>query len=128
MISDNYFCRLTTITLAGSARPDGVCKASAPGGVDGAVVGVVEGGPRAPLTLVADAFYACRMLSLGLLASGSHLVSRVRKNAVVYRLVQRHPRRRGRPRFYGSKIRLRSLFDDPSAGSKPRAPSTGSAA
>jgi len=68
-----------------------------------------------PVTLVADAFYACRTLGLGLLASGSHLVSRVRKNAVAYRPVNRHPHRPGRPRFYGTKIRLRSLFDDPSA-------------
>ena len=39
----------------------------------------------------------------------------MRKNAVAYRPVNRHPHRRGRPRFYGTKIRLRSLFDDPSA-------------
>jgi len=70
-------------------------------------------GMSEPVTLVADAFYACRTLGLGLLASGSHLVSRVRKNAVAYRPVERHPRRRGRPRLYGAKIRLRSLFDDP---------------
>jgi len=75
-----------------------------------------------PVTLVADAFYACRTLGLGLLASGSHLVSRVRKNAVAYRPVQRHPRRRGRPRFYGAKIRLRSLFDDPSAWLQAESP------
>jgi hypothetical protein len=66
-----------------------------------------------PVTLVADAFYACRTLGLPLLSSGSHLVSRVRKNAVAYRPAERHhPRRRGRPRLYGAKIRLRSLFDD----------------
>lgn len=41
-------------------------------------------GIREPVTLVADAFYACRTLGLGLLASGSHLVSRVRNNAVAY--------------------------------------------
>lgn len=72
-------------------------------------LGIIE-----PVTLVADAFYACRTLGLGLLACGSHLVSRVRSNAVAYRPVQRHPRRRGRPRLYGTKVRLRSLFDDPS--------------
>jgi hypothetical protein len=55
-----------------------------------------------PVTLVADAFYACRTLALPLLSSGSHLVSRVRKNAVAYHPAQpHHPRRRGRPRLYG---------------------------
>jgi hypothetical protein len=64
-----------------------------------------------PVTLVADAFYACRTLALPLLSSGSHLVSRVRKNAVAYHPAQpHHPRRRGRPRLYGDKILLRSLF------------------
>jgi len=69
-----------------------------------------------PVTLVADAFYACRTLGLPLLSSGSHLVSRVRKNAVAFRPAeQHHPRRRGRPRLYGAKIRLRSMFDDSAA-------------
>ena len=30
MISDNYFCRSTTITFAGRVRPDGVCEAFGP--------------------------------------------------------------------------------------------------
>jgi len=76
-----------------------------------------------PVTLVADAFYACRTLGLPLLASGSHLVSRVRKNAVAYHPAQpHHPRRRGRPRLYGDKILLRSLFDDPAAWLKADSP------
>lgn len=65
-----------------------------------------------PITLVADAYYACRAVALGLLASGSHLVSRVRVNAVAYRLAKPpRKRRRGRPRMYGKKLKLRSLFN-----------------
>jgi hypothetical protein len=67
-----------------------------------------------PFYLVADAYYACRTVALGLVASGCHLVSRLRKNAVAY-----HPappptgkRKRGRPRLYGLKVRLSSLFEN----------------
>lgn len=69
-----------------------------------------------PVTLVADAYYACRPLALKLLDSGSHLVSRVRKNAVAFHLPKApRKKKRGRPRFYGKKISLQSLFDDTSA-------------
>lgn len=67
-----------------------------------------------PVYLVADAYYACRTLALGLAGSGSHLVSRLRKNAVAYQPVPPLPgkRKRGRPRLYGLKVRLSSLFDN----------------
>jgi hypothetical protein len=66
--------------------------------------------------LVADAYYACRTVALGLVASGSHLVSRLRKNAVAYQPVSppSGKRKRGRPRLYGLKIRLSSLFENSS--------------
>jgi DDE superfamily endonuclease len=65
--------------------------------------------------LVADAYYACRIMVLGLTAAGSHLISRLRKNAVAYEPVPTSSakRKRGRPKLYGPKIRLFSLFDDP---------------
>ena len=66
------------------------------------------------VTLVADAYYACRSVSRGLVARGSHLISRVRSNAIAYWPAQPpDKRRRGRPRLYGCKLKLRTLFDDP---------------
>ena len=64
--------------------------------------------------LVADAYYACRTIALGLVASGSHLVSRLRKNAVAYEPVapSSGKRKRGRPKLYGRKLRLFSFFDN----------------
>ena len=68
--------------------------------------------------LVADAYYACRTMALGLVDAGSHLISRLRKNAVAYESVPKSSakRKRGRPRLYGRKIRLFSLFDDSKDG------------
>jgi len=67
-----------------------------------------------PVYLVADAYYACRSIALGLTAAGSHLISRLRKNAVAYEPVPQTgaKRKRGRPKLYGRKIRLFSLFDN----------------
>jgi hypothetical protein len=67
-----------------------------------------------PIYLVVDAYYACRTVALGLVRSGSHLVSRLRKNAVAYHPVPTPPgkRKRGRPRLYGLKVRLSSLFEN----------------
>lgn len=67
-----------------------------------------------PVYLVADAYYACRTIALGLVASGSHLISRLRKNAVAYEPAPAvsGKRKRGRPRLYGRKLRLFSLFDN----------------
>jgi hypothetical protein len=66
-----------------------------------------------PFYFVADAYYACRSVAQRLQASGSHLVSRVRRNTVAY-----HPapaltarRQRGRPRVYGKKVKLWQYFD-----------------
>jgi len=72
-------------------------------------------GIREPVYLVADAYYACRTIALGLVASGSDLLSRLRKNSVAYQPVPSiaGKRKRGRPRLYGLKIRLFSLFDNP---------------
>jgi len=70
----------------------------------------------APFYFVADAYYASRKIALPLLAAGNHLVTRVRSNAVAY-LSAPTPkcRKRGRPKLYGAKIALKSLFDEPDA-------------
>jgi hypothetical protein len=61
---------------------------------------------------VADAYYASRKVALPLLNAGHHLVTRVRHSAVGY-LPAPVPetRKRGRPRLYGDKVRLKTLFD-----------------
>ena len=66
-----------------------------------------------PVYLVADAYYACRTMALGLVQSGSHLVSRLRKTCVAFEPVPppEGKRKRGRPRLYGCKIHLFTLFD-----------------
>ncbi len=70
---------------------------------------------------VADAYYASGKVIRGLLREGNHLVTRAKSNAVAY-----HPapvprvRKRGRPKKYGRKVALRSLFaDKPAMQSAP---------
>ena len=72
-----------------------------------AIVGIEE-----PYYFVADKYYVCRKIARGLLAQGNHLVVCVKSNAVawmpyVHKGEHRGP---GRPRIYGKKIKLRSLF------------------
>lgn len=68
----------------------------------------------APYYFVADAYYASRKIALPLLRLGHHLITRVKNNAVAYfpAPVPERPKR-GRPKQYGEKCRLKSLFDDP---------------
>ena len=69
-----------------------------------------------PFYFLADAYYATGKIVSGLLKQGNHLVTRVKSNAVGFtRYEQRGPQKRGRPRLYGKKVRLRSLLDDPKA-------------
>lgn len=65
-----------------------------------------------PCYFVADAYYACRTTIRSLLISGKdHLISRVRSNAVAYFPPKpSRTKRLGRPRKYGKKIKLRTLF------------------
>ncbi|MBD3243410.1 MAG: transposase [Chitinivibrionales bacterium] len=75
-----------------------------------------------PCYFVADAYYAARQTIRDTLAAGHHLVTRVKMNAVAYALpIPPRKRGRGRPRKYGRKIRLRTLFDD--SGDMLEAPS-----
>lgn len=66
-----------------------------------------------PYILVADAYYASGVIIKGLLKNGNHLVTRMRSNSVAHALpAQNGPRKRGRPKTYGKKIKLASLFDN----------------
>ena len=63
-----------------------------------------------------DRYYACRKIIKPLLQRGQHVISRVKSNAVAY-----HPahqpedkRKRGRPKLYGEKVKLRSMLTDKS--------------
>jgi hypothetical protein len=66
--------------------------------------------------LVADAYYASGKLIAQLLGNGHQLVTRAKNNAVAY-LPAPTPghRRRGRPRIYGEKVRLKELAQDDAA-------------
>lgn len=66
-----------------------------------------------PFYLVADAYYACHQVALGLIQGGSHLISRLKKNSVAFDPVASPvKRKRGRPRLYGRKRKLFDFFDD----------------
>jgi DDE superfamily endonuclease len=64
---------------------------------------------------VADAYYAAGKIVKGLLKEGHHLVSRVRSNAVAYAPAepQTGKKKRGAPKRYGKKIKVKSLLSDP---------------
>jgi hypothetical protein len=68
-----------------------------------------------PIYLVADAYYACQQIALRLQRTDSHLISRVRRSTAAHQPapVERGPRKRGRPRRYGQKVKLWTLFDSP---------------
>jgi len=67
-----------------------------------------------PFYFVADTYYAAGKIVHGLLKQGNHLVTRVRSNAVAYLAAQaiNGRRKRGRPKRYGQKIKLRSLLSN----------------
>ena len=71
---------------------------------------------------VADAFYTNQKIIKGLVDDGNHLVTRIKNNAVGYRIPKpcRH-RKRGRPPNYGERVPLASLRY--SAGPFHKAPS-----
>ena len=68
-----------------------------------------------PFYFIADAYYATRKIAQKLLHKGNHLISRVKSNAVAYQPAPQTPgpRKRGRPRTYGKKIKLKTLLNDP---------------
>jgi hypothetical protein len=63
--------------------------------------------------LIADAYYASRKVATPLLEQGHHRVSRLRSTATACEpAAPSATRRRGRPKRYGRKIKLRELFRD----------------
>ncbi len=71
---------------------------------------------EAPAILVADAYYANRKVMLPLVEAGHHLVTRARKNTVAWRTPTSPAKpKRGRPKLYGDKVKLRDLFNDKEA-------------
>ena len=76
-----------------------------------------------PFYFVADAYYASQKIINGLLDQGNHLVTRVKSNAVAY-IPYHHcgSIKRGRPRVYGKKLKLRSLFNDNQAMEQAASP------
>src|SRR6266699_7244758 len=69
---------------------------------------------KVPFYFVADAYYAVGKLVSGLLKQGNHLVTRVKSNAVAYAPVKpkKGRKKKGRPKTYGQKIKLKSLLWD----------------
>jgi hypothetical protein len=75
------------------------------------LLGLVAGDD--PYIFVADAYYAAGTIIKGLLKNGNHLVTRMKSNAVAYTPhVHQGPRKRGRPKIYGQRIELASLFKE----------------
>lgn len=72
---------------------------------------------------LADSYYASRKMIQPLLHRGCHLVSRLRSNSVAY-LFAPPPvsGKRGRPKLYGGKIRLITLFDQPEEMTEAESP------
>ena len=76
-----------------------------------------------PYYLVADTYYAAANIIRPLLKTGQHLVAGVRSNAVAYAPAPPPTtRRRGRPRIYGKKIKLKTLFNDETAFTRASSP------
>lgn len=73
-------------------------------------------GMDVPFYMVADTYYAASSIIRPQLKADQHLVAAVRSNAVGYEPVpSAEVPRRGRPRIYGRKIKLRTLFADENA-------------
>ena len=65
--------------------------------------------------VVADAYYSAQGFLRALLAANLHFIGRVRSTTVAYEPPPppRGPRRRGRPRVRGPRVKLTELFDRP---------------
>jgi len=73
---------------------------------------------------IADSYYSARKVMAALLKNGNHLVSQVKKSAVAY-MPAGAPSgtgRKRRPKIYGKKVQLRTLFDDPAAMCEAESP------
>jgi Transposase DDE domain len=66
-----------------------------------------------PYYFVADAYYAAGKIVTSMLHRGNHLISRAKSNATAYAVASNPKlRKRGRPRLYGKKIKLKTLLKD----------------
>jgi hypothetical protein len=83
-------------------------------------------GMTEPFYFVADAYYAGGKIVRGLLAKGNHLVTRIKSNSVAYLPPippsSNTPRRRGRPKKYGAKIKIASMLKDEGGFSEAPSP------
>ena len=70
---------------------------------------------KVPFYFVADAYYAAGKMVRGLLKQGNHLVTRDKSNAVAYAPAtpKNGQKKKGRPKTYGQKKKLKSLLKDP---------------
>jgi len=70
---------------------------------------------KVPFYFVADAYYAAGKMVNGLLKQGNHLVTRVKSNAVAYARAtpKKGRKKKGRPRTYGEKTKLKSMLKNP---------------
>jgi hypothetical protein len=77
-----------------------------------------------PFYFIADAYYCARKVMAPLIKKGNHLVSLVRMNAVAYMPAETPSgkTKKGRPRVYGNKVKLRTLFDNPDTMQEAQSP------
>jgi DDE superfamily endonuclease len=76
-----------------------------------------------PFYFVADAYYGAQKIVAGLLKQNNHLVTRMKSNAVAWTAYQhRGLRKRGAPRKYGRKFKVKSLLNNPQAFQKVSSP------
>lgn len=66
-----------------------------------------------PFYFIADAYYATRKSIKALLANGNHLIARAKSNTVAYLVPpdDQAVKKKGRPKKYGDKLKLASLFN-----------------
>jgi hypothetical protein len=65
--------------------------------------------------IILDAYYSSGKITKGLLNEGHHLVCRAKSNATAYNPINDEPTgKRGRPKKYGKKIKLKNLFNEDS--------------
>ncbi len=72
---------------------------------------------KEPFYLVADAYYGSGKIIKPLLGQGNHLITRAKSNCAARSPAPgtQGPRKRGRPRLYGDKVKLRHLFNNKDA-------------
>lgn len=81
----------------------------------------------APFYFIADAYYSSRKVISSLLKRNNHLISKVRLTAVAYLPFHNSSGTtgRGRPKLYGNKVKLKTLFDNPQTMHTARSPAYG---